>query len=191
MQLSEGLVGSLIGAGAALIGTWLTLWHSRKAQREQWHLEQTYKNFEALRDAYVEWIDAVSRVGGEAAMLKAAIDNGHIQSVHEALERTRADVPFQATKITLMEPDAEAHQRVRTAISTYYDSMQIMFAETSTKEQRSRNLRRIAVAFDEVSEWLSARFSRVPTEFSKSSAPSGSRTLQAQRQVTPPPPTET
>ena len=180
MEFTDGLMGSLIGAGAALIAQFAGQWHTRKTQREQWHIEQVHKIFEARRDAYVEWLQVVDQVCGHATKFKAAADNGLHEGTllldKEDLDGTRHNVLFNAAKVLLLEPEAVAQKKVRAAISTYYDAMQVMFDPTATKELRARSLTRISTAFDELADWLTERFARVPqTELRHPPAPTKRR----------------
>ena len=167
MELSEGLVGSLIGAGSAIVVQLVSQWHARKLQREQWHQEQTYKNLEALRDAYVEWLDAMKKAGEEAARTHAivALDVTHAWPEH--------DQAFAATKLMLLEPEVEAQARVRSTVATFYDAMMIIRDATRSDADRTRAYQLISTTFDETTTWLSSRFSRIPLDTLKKITKSG------------------
>ena len=165
-----GLAGSLVGALAALGGTWLTLWHTRKGQQEHWAREETSKEFNALRDAYVAWLDSLKTATEEAVTNKLILD------ANSPLPLPEHDTKgFTATRLLVLESSPEAHKRIKETISTFYDAMLRLRDEHATPADRSRECKVISAAFQEASDWVTEEFANVSASKNLTKPPSPSK----------------
>ncbi len=123
----SGLVGSLIGALAALAGTWLQARETRKSQREQWMHEQTHRNLEGLRDAYVEWLEAANRGAVRMAEMYDALDQGK-KAAETFLASLRENHVLLGAKIQLLDPDPTYPQLVRGWVRSFMSESEALLS---------------------------------------------------------------
>lgn len=105
LSAAIGFGGSLVGALFALLGTWLTLWHTRKEAHNERREQRQEADLALLRDAYVEWLEAADRAAVRIGEMFAELGQGNHEAARKMLASLREDHVFLAEKLQLLDPD--------------------------------------------------------------------------------------
>lgn len=177
-QLSTviGLAGSLVGALAALAGTWLTLWHTRHLAKEERSVQKQEQAQSKLFEAYVEWLTAADQSRLLLTNLMLAADRGDWSATVALLDEGRQQVNFRGWKLFLLEPDSNVHEHFRTMLQVYDDALFAIAKPQASLSERGAASRKAIDAIGGVCGVLWSKFHEEGA-LTKSPSPSEPRTL--------------
>lgn len=177
-QLSAliGLAGSMVGALAALAGTWLTLWHTRRESRSQRDDERREARFRELRDAYIEWVAAFEVVEYRLSSLqsiRADPSSGEKGEYIKLYEGIRTDTILHASKLMLIDSNTESLNRINATIAAFHIVLDEIIAGPEGKIGLKTAWTNLKVIENDLRAHLCERFSGLKlTTGRKPSAPS-------------------
>jgi hypothetical protein len=126
-----GFGGALVGAGAALIGTLVSLRHAQKLQREQWDRETAERRLVTIKEAYFEFFTACHRSHVDFIGLRALPKAERDARAMQLMDTARDDAAVFGSKVRLLEPCAVARNKTGDILSELAKSMGIVSMSTA------------------------------------------------------------
>lgn len=163
-QLSAliGLAGSLVGALAALAGTWISNRHTAQVAEVQRREEQREKYGEELKAAYVDWMHAAHHAVQRMLVVHNAVLDGRRDLPEEVWDEMRNDVILGGAKLRIIDDSQATVDLVEKFFRTYFASLQTIANGSKTLDERNEARLAIAIHLGEVGKALRERFA-LPT----------------------------
>lgn len=178
LAAAVGLVGSLVGAAAALLGTWQSNRHNAREAKAQRALEREREHEKALKDAYVEWMHALQIRCVSLAKLAVFMNQHHKVNNEAVYDEVTQDVAFNAARLKLTEDRADVYQLIDDTIVAYHASLGLIIKPQATPAERSEALDRLSLVARKAQEGLRSRFTgqELPMRPTKPPSPSEPQT---------------
>jgi hypothetical protein len=153
-----GLGGSLVGALAALGGTWLQARETRRLNAEERAEQRLNEHERELRQAYLDWVRAVEILGWELLSLRGLVEGKPGIPIEDFEQRYASTVALAATKIYMLDSDPEGHKLVRDSSRVFRERMMAACNPNTPQDIRVRLIITIT-------EWLDTVFADVNVRF--------------------------